>query len=165
VRDYAAGVLGHQNIEDTLEALEKRARRESPEARIERSADLRYHGQSYELNVPWSRAVSRFHREHHRIYGYSLPDREVEVVTIRVRARVPMVKPRITRPVMRKGSTEFRRVWISGSWRRIPVWNRDQLAETPRSGPALVLDYGSTTLVPPAWRFYLESAGNLFLQH
>jgi len=75
------------------------------------------------------------------------------------------VKPRITRPVMRKGSTEFRRVWISGSWRRIPVWNRDQLAETPRSGPALVLDYGSTTLVPPAWRFYLESAGNLFLQH
>src|SRR6185503_6438224 len=51
VRDYAAGVLGHQNIEDTLEALEKRARRESPEARIERSADLRYHGQSYELNV------------------------------------------------------------------------------------------------------------------
>jgi len=165
VRDYAAGVLGHQNIEDTLEALEKRARRESPEARIERSADLRYHGQSYELNVPWSRAVSRFHREHHRIYGYSLPEREVEVVTIRVRARVPTVKPRITRPVMRKGSTEFRRVWISGSWRRIPVWNRDQLAETPRSGPALVLDYGSTTLVPPAWRFYLESAGNLFLQH
>ena len=54
VRDYAAGVLGRDNIEKTFEALEKRARRESPGAHIERSADLRYRGQSYELNVPWT---------------------------------------------------------------------------------------------------------------
>jgi len=165
VRDYAAGVLGNDNVENSFAALEKRARHEIPSAQIERSADLRYRGQSYELNVPWSRAVSRFHREHHRIYGYSHPEREVEVVTIRVRARVRLVKPRLARLATRKGSAEFRRVWISGSWRRIPVWNRDQLAETPRSGPALVLDYGSTTLVPPGWRFHLESAGNLLLQH
>ncbi len=54
VRDYAAGVLGHDNIEKIFEALEKRASRESPGAEIERSADLRYRGQSYELNVPWA---------------------------------------------------------------------------------------------------------------
>ena len=59
VRDYAAGVLGHDNIENNFEALEKRARRESPGAHIERSADLRYRGQSYELNVPWKSARPR----------------------------------------------------------------------------------------------------------
>jgi N-methylhydantoinase A len=168
VRDYAAGVLGRDNIEEPFAALEKRARRESPKAHIERSADLRYRGQSYELNVPWmsaSRAATAFHREHARIYGYSLPKREVEVVTIRVRARVTLAKPRIVRPTMRKGAEKFWRVWISGSWRRVPVWNREQLAKTPLRGPALILDYGSTTLVPPGWRFHVDRAGNLLIEH
>jgi N-methylhydantoinase A/oxoprolinase/acetone carboxylase beta subunit len=172
VRDYAAGVLGHDNIENNFEALEKRARRESPRAHIERSADLRYRGQSYELNVPWkssSRAKPTFHAEHARIYGYSLPEREIEAVTIRVRARVTLAKPRVVRPAMRKGAAQLRRVWIAGTssgfWRRVPVWNRDQLTRTPRNGPALVLDYGSTTLIPPDWRFHLDSAGNLLIQH
>jgi len=167
VRDYAAGVLGHDAIEKRFEALELRARRESPGAKIERSADLRYRGQSYELNVPWKSARQAgvaFHRQHARIYGYSLPKREVEVVTIRVRARVTLVKPRIIRPAMRKGAAGFRRVWI-GSWRRVPVWNREQLSNTPRQGPALVLDYGSTTLVPPGWRLQVDGTGNLLLRH
>jgi N-methylhydantoinase A len=166
VRDYAAGVLGHETFEKSFAALERRARRESPGARVERSADLRYRGQSYELNVSWKspvRAASAFHREHARIYGYSLPERDVEVVTIRVRARVTLAKPRIVCPPRRKGAAELRRVWISGSWRRVPVWNREQLRKTPVSGPALVLDYGSTTLVPPGWRFHVDRAGNLLM--
>jgi N-methylhydantoinase A len=166
VRDYAAGVLGHDHIEKRFEALERRARRESPGARFERSADLRYRGQSYELNVSWTsahRAETAFHAEHARIYGYSLPQREVEVVTIRVRARVTLAKPRIVRPAMRKGAAQFRRVWIANSWRRVPVWNREQLATALRPGPALVLDYGSTTLVPPGWRFHVDGAGNLLI--
>jgi len=172
VRDYAAGVLGRDDFENHFEALEKRARRESPGAKTQRSADLRYRGQSYELNVSWvskgtsaARAYSAFHREHARIYGYSLPEREIEIVTIRVRARVTLAKPRIVRPTMRKGTAEFRRIWVSGSWRRVPVWNREQLAPAPVSGPALVLDYGSTTLVPPGWRFHVDRAGNLLMQH
>jgi N-methylhydantoinase A len=168
VRDYAAGVLGQDDIEKAFAVLEKRARRESPGADIERSADLRYRGQSYELNVPWKSAriaATALHREHARIYGYSLPEREVEVVTIRVRARVTLAKPRIVRPAMRNGAAEVRRTWISGSWRPVPVWNRDQLARTPRIGPALVLDYGSTTLVPPGWRFHVDRPGNLLIEH
>ncbi|MBZ5634226.1 MAG: hydantoinase/oxoprolinase family protein [Acidobacteriia bacterium] len=168
LRDYAAGVLGHGNLENTFEALEKRARSESPKARIERSADLRYRGQSYELNVPWTsptRAAVAFHNEHARIYGYSLPERDVEVVTIRVRARAASPKPKLVRSAIQEGATETRLIWVSGSWRRIPVWNREQLAQMPRRGPALVLDYGSTTLVPADWRFHVDSAGNVLIQH
>jgi N-methylhydantoinase A/oxoprolinase/acetone carboxylase beta subunit len=167
VRDYAAGVLGRGHIENVFAALEKRARRESPGAKIEHSADLRYRGQSYELNVPWStaaRAGAAFHKEHARIYGYSLPQLEVEVVTIRVRARGTSSKPRLVRRPAQKGGAELRRVWAGGSWRRIPVRNREQLAPMPRKGPVLILDYGSTTLVPPGWRYHVDRAGNLLIQ-
>jgi N-methylhydantoinase A len=166
VRDYAAGVLGRDNFENIFGALEKRARRESPDATIERSADLRYRGQSYELNVPWNsldQASSAFHREHARIYGYSLPDREVEAVTIRVRARTASSKPKLVRPAPQKGTAEIRRIWIAGSWRRVPVWRREQLRNS-LSGPALVLDYGSTTLIPTRWRFRIDRYGNLIIQ-
>jgi N-methylhydantoinase A len=168
VRDYAAGVLGQLNVEHKFQVLEKRARLESPGAHLERSADLRYRGQSYELNVPWAtapRAFKAFHHEHARIYGYSLPERDVEVVTIRVRARITSTKPRIIRPITRKGAAEVRRVWMSGSWRRIPVWNREELGKTRLKGPALVLDYGSTTMVPLGWRYHLDLAGNLLIEH
>jgi N-methylhydantoinase A len=161
VRDYAAGVLGDTRIDKRFDDLERRARRESPHATIERSADLRYRGQSYELNVPWSRAITQFHSEHARIYGYAIPEREVEIVTIRVRARTRLPKPRLARPPVRKGSPEARRIWISGAWRSVPVLKRDQLTSVIRRGPALVLDYGSTTLIPQGWRFQLDRAGNL----
>jgi len=161
VRDYAAGVLGDARIEKRFDDLERRARRESPHATIERSADLRYRGQSYELNVPWSGATTRFHREHARIYGYAIPEREVEIVTIRVRARTQLPKPRLARPRVRKISPETRRIWISGAWRSVPVLKREQLTTVIRRGPALVLDYGSTTLIPRGWRFQLDRAGNL----
>ncbi len=94
VRDYAAGVLGRGDLEREFDVLERRARRESPGAEIERSADVRYRGQSYELNVPWPGAARAFHREHARIYGYATPGREIEVVTIRVRARQRVAKPK-----------------------------------------------------------------------
>jgi N-methylhydantoinase A len=161
VRDYAAGVLGDSSIDKRFDDLERRARRESPHATIERSADLRYRGQSYELNVAWSGGQARFHREHARIYGYAIPEREVEIVTIRVRARTPLPKPRLTRPPGRKGSPEARRVWTAGAWRSVPVLKREQLSSVIRRGPALVLDYGSTTLIPQGWRFQLDRAGNL----
>ena len=167
VRDYAAGVLGHGEFEKRFEALERRARRESPRAKIQRSADLRYRGQRYELNVPWtslSRAWAALHREHARIYGYSLPQREVEVVISRVRARAASPKPRLIGPAAQRANPEVRRVWISGSWRNAHAWVREQVGQRPRSGPALVLDYGSTTLVPPGWRFHLDRTGNLLIQ-
>ena len=166
VRDYAGGALGRGDIESRFEALERRARRESPHAEIERSADLRYRGQSYELNVPWNRRdpAAPFHREHAKVYGYATPDREVEIVTIRVRARQRLPKPRLTRAPIEKGPSETRRIWIDGAWKPAPVWRRAQLTSKPSPGPALVLDYGSTTLVAAGWTYRVDRAGNLVLE-
>src|SRR5437868_9026013 len=50
---------------------------------------VRYRGQGYELNLPYSPdLLERFHAEHQRRYGYSSPQREVEIVTVRMRGRV-----------------------------------------------------------------------------
>jgi len=167
VRDYSLGVLGQEDPGSAFAALERKALRESPGAAIERTADLRYRGQSYEINVPCPKSIAasatRFHREHERLYGYSNPDREIEVVTIRVRARTHLPKPRLTAPRTTAGRSKSRRVFVDGSWRNIPVWNREHLGAKTRQGPALILDYGSTTLVPAKWRFRLDRAGNLLI--
>jgi N-methylhydantoinase A/oxoprolinase/acetone carboxylase beta subunit len=168
VRDYAEGVLGVTALEPRFVALEKRARRESRGATIERSADLRYRGQSYELNVPWdgARTAGLFHREHERLYGYSHPRGEVEVVTLRVRARTILPRPDLRRAARVRTKTDAakRRVWTGGAWKTVPVWQRSQVSRTLRRGPALVIDYGATTLVPASWAFHLDTAGNLVVQ-
>lgn len=169
-RDYAAGVLGRTDIETLFASLERRARREAPGATIERSADLRYRGQSYELNVPWksqAKATAAFHGEHARIYGYGLPGREVEAVTIRLRARQSVSKPRFVRTKRAptsKSDAKVRRVWVAGAWRRTPVWDRDGLGSLSRRGPALIADYGSTTLIPAGWRFRVDTSANLIIE-
>ncbi len=162
VRDYAAGVLGRRDVEKVFAGLEKQARG----GEIERTADLRYRGQSYELNVPWNNGdpTTLFHREHEKIYGYANPDRDVEIVTIRVRARTRLEKPKLIRSGAAKaGKPVERRVWSGGGWKNVDSWKREQLADRTKQGPALVLDYGSTTLVPPKWKFHVDRAGNLLL--
>ena len=122
-----------------------------------------YRGQSYELNVPWPAAATAFHREHARVYGYSTPDRDVEVVTIRLRARQRLPKPKLTRMPFRRGLAQNRRVWVDGSWRNMPTLSRAQVTARRTAGPALILDYGSTTLVPPGWWYRNDRSGNLII--
>src|SRR5437879_792177 len=61
----------------------------------QRTVDVRYRGQGYELNVPFTaNLIAEFHRAHAKRYGYSHPEREIELVTVRLRAvvRSPQAK-------------------------------------------------------------------------
>ncbi|MBM3735791.1 MAG: hydantoinase/oxoprolinase family protein [Acidobacteria bacterium] len=165
VRDYSAGVLGRTDPAGCFADLDRQARAAIPGARIERTADLRYAGQSYELTVPWTTrraAEALFHREHERLYGYASPDRPVEVVTVRVRARKPTRKPRFPpleqRPAARR---ESRRIWVAGRWHTVPVLLREQVPASGLPGPLLITDYGATVLVPPGWKCTVDAVGNL----
>lgn len=163
VRDYSAGVQGVTKLEPVFRRLEAQARRETPGARLLRSADLRYAGQSYEINVPWQNAEAAFHREHERLYGFANPKRRIEVVTIRVRARAVTKKPAF--PEMEAApagqSAIMRRIHTAGRWRQVRVMPRGAVTEA--AGPLLITDYGSTTLVPPGWRARLDRSGNVML--
>ncbi len=167
VRDYAAGVLGRSGIEKEFAALEKAALREMPGAALQRFADLRYKGQSYELTVPWhAKDPARpFHALHRKTYGYASSEREVEVVAVRVRARIKTKKPRLTeRFVLERGEVERRRFYAGGKWAQGSVYRRDQVGRAWVAGPALVTDYGSTTLIPPGWRMRRDEAGSLRIE-
>ena len=167
VRDYASAVLGRSDAAQRLAQLEARAAEELPGAKLERYADIRYAGQSYELTVPWDpRDPARpFHKEHHQIYGYADSGRPVEIVTVRLRARSPVAKPSLR--VARKGPAPKpaqRKVWLAGRWRTIPALARESAPGRAARGPALVLDYGATTLVPPGWTFRIDRAASLILR-
>jgi N-methylhydantoinase A len=166
VRDYAAGVLNCSNIEREFARLESVGRKQLPGSRLVRAADIRYSGQSYELTVPWNarNPGEPFHREHQRVYGYANPDRAVEIVTIRVRARVAVKKLKLVarRPRARAvKKPAVRRIHGAGAWRETPVYTRSSLPAAELRGPALVIDYGSTTLVPPGWMLSWDKGGNL----
>jgi N-methylhydantoinase A/oxoprolinase/acetone carboxylase beta subunit len=170
VRDYAAGVLSRPDLEREFVRLERIARKDLPGAELIRSADIRYSGQSYELMVPWrpDDPAAPFHEEHQRVYGYSNPERAIEIVTIRVRARLAVKKPRlISKRTPSQGARKpaFRRIHCAGAWRDIPVYPRSSLTSSAVRGPALILDYGSTTLVPPGWVFSLDKFGSLRLRN
>ncbi len=73
---------------------------------VERSADLRYRGQGFELNVPFGKSLlADFHRQHEFRYGYQHPERAVELVTLRLRAGISVatLQPR-SRPAIRLAS-------------------------------------------------------------
>jgi N-methylhydantoinase A/oxoprolinase/acetone carboxylase beta subunit len=89
VREYSHSAL-ERDAAALFRELERRARKDLAEegfaeARLERSVDLRYAGQSYEINVAWSERRG-FDGVHERVYGYAHPGREVEAVAVRLRA-------------------------------------------------------------------------------
>ena len=168
VRDHAAGVLNRSDFDREFRRLERIARKDLPGAEMIRTADIRYEGQSYELTVTWHAAdpAAPFHREHQRVYGYSNPERAVEIVAIRVRSRLDVKKPSLVsqRPPSRTAKEPLiRRIHSAGSWRDTPVYPRSSLPAKTLPGPALILDYGSTTLIPPGWTFSVDKAGSLKL--
>jgi N-methylhydantoinase A len=131
---------------------------------MELFADIRYAGQSYELTVKWG---NDFHAEHQRVYGYSDVKRATQVVTLRVRAVLPVQKASLA--VESAGlESEYlvRRLWLDGRWQQIPCGAREAFrGNRAQFGPALVMDYGSTTLVPEGWSLGLDKMQNLVLNY
>lgn len=137
----------------------------------EKSCDLRYRGQGYELNLRYGRdLLKRFHAEHNRRYGYSSPEREIEIVTVRLRARVgspeKLERMKVAMPgqAERKLKASSAQVWFAGKKHKAAILPRESL-KTGRAyrGPAIVTEYSATTVVPPGLRFKVDRANNLVI--
>jgi N-methylhydantoinase A len=164
-RDYSAGVIGASDFEARFRKLERQAKKDVRGATLKRFADVRYAGQSYELTVPWTaEGPAAFHKEHQRVYGYSDPKRPTQLVTLRVRATVRVEKPSLRAPKGPRVRAATRRVWVDGRWRNIIAAPRESLGVRAVAGPALITDYGSTTLVPGGWSMRQDRAGSLILR-
>jgi len=133
------------------------------------SVDVRYRGQGYELNVPFSRGLmAAFRREHRRRYGYGYADREMELVTLRLRAIIRSPQSSLGKAGgAKRGSLDPERtsVFFEGKKITATTYDRDSLQPGRKhSGPAVVTEYSATTVVPPATHFWLDRTGNLFIQ-
>lgn len=143
------------------------------------SADLRYEGQSYELNTPVDRKesltradikgiVDRFHKQHYRIYAYGSIDEVVEFINLRVAAigKVPEVS--LAHAGNEDSDAEVARRSIRAV--HFPAQGFTETAIYDRSllrpghvirGPALVEEIASTTVITPGLKGTVDEYGNI----
>ncbi len=160
-----------------LEALEARARAWIEGERVpvrtvryDRTAEMRYKGQSFEISVPLPDAhalgeiLQRFHERYQAIYGYADPQAPVEVVDLRVQVVGETSKPQLEAKLPENGAARrgARTVFFEGRYIDAAVYDRHRLAVGDTfAGPAIVEQYDTTTLVPPGFRVHVDGYGNL----
>jgi N-methylhydantoinase A len=137
---------------------------------LRRSVDLRYVGQNYELEVPWTGDLDAlragFHALHHRLYAYATGD-AVECVNLRAGAAVAGEAVRL--PEWDGHGTgqpfaEHEAYFPETGATALPVFRRaDLIPAQPLKGPALIEDPWATTLVYPGQGAVLDRLGNLWM--
>jgi N-methylhydantoinase A len=177
----SAGEIGaaYRGLE-ALGAEDMRRDRVAPErVRLRRSADMRYLGQSYELEVELtgevddgavSRLVAGFHGMHQRVYKQHNPGQQVELVNLRTVHYAPMPRPDLTPPPpgpsWEAAQHGVRPVYFreTGKYVEAPVYRRDRLPlDAPREGPFIVEQVDTTTVVFPGETARVERQGNLII--
>jgi len=137
--------------------------------RNEVRADVRYRGQSYEIEVMLSPSfISDFHAAHRRTFGYAAPEAAVEVVNLRLRAVAPgpaVSLERIPRRTAKPAITGHAEVLAGAASRRVPIYLRETIgAGTRLRGPMIVVELSATAYVAPEFSLRCDEYGNLHLE-
>jgi N-methylhydantoinase A len=176
VRDYSKTVMLKSDADlrlhfKELEELARIASQFGEMGGMARSLDLRYVGQGYELNVPFaSEFVQNFHQMHQKRYGYADERKTVEVVNIRLRVTIPGEAFNLPAFTSRDGNAaqaliETRLMIFAGKNCTGKVYQRERLEPGDRlDGPAIVVEYSATTVVPPGWTVLVDSYKNLVME-
>jgi N-methylhydantoinase A len=186
VKDYSrtvllrvSGKIPQPELKREFAALEKLAAKDfstehwGGKTACHRSVDVRYQGQGYELNLPLTKnLLADFEQEHRRRYGYIHPNREIELVTLRLRAILKTGTVRVGadalvrpgRAALGRASTPEAAVLFEGRKLKTRIYAREELKPGKKySGPAIVTEYSATTVVPPRKHFHTDKAGNLVI--
>jgi N-methylhydantoinase A len=134
---------------------------------------VRYYGQSFELEIPWTaetNVMNAFHVAHQMRYGYSQRANKVEVVSVRLRSLGIVDELNIGHRIRRSGSRKhtkpqrYAQVYFEVGKTRAAVYARDQLGVGARlHTPCIVTEYSATTLVPTNTRAGIDPEGNLVI--
>lgn len=175
--DPAALEAAFHRLERRTAELMAQDRAPAGEVVTSRSADGRYAGQAYSLEVPGltpaspaslAAFVEGFHAAHERVYGHALRSAPVELVNLRVVQSWRLPEVQLARPDHQpSSSTASRRAYFEevGGFVEVPVVSRAGLAPSARiDGPAIVEQPDTTTVVYPGQQLALDGAGNLLLR-
>jgi N-methylhydantoinase A len=147
---------------------------------IEYVADIRYFGEGHEVqvNIPQGLTIDKainfmwqqFHQEHDKSFGFHYEGKQdVELVNLRVRAVGIQNRPKIKTVKRQQKDTKpkFSRdvFWKDFGWISSSVFDRNDLAIGQIiKGPAIVEEYGSTTVVPKNWSCIVDEYKNIILK-
>jgi N-methylhydantoinase A len=182
VRDYSRTVMlpgdALASIPQHFAELEARARAdfaaEGLQGVAQRTLDIRYRRQGYELNVVYdpsapTQAIAGFHQLHRQRYGFCDETRPIEIVSLRLRMvapaepysppRAPLPpQPTMPRPLA------TRQVYFDGTFLSAPLYRREALSPGDRiHGPAMIAEYTSATVLPPGARADIDELSNLII--
>jgi N-methylhydantoinase A len=146
-------------------------------AAFRHAADMRYVGQSYEIDVPveldslvpggGAAVLAAFHRAHERAFGHADREAPAEIVNLRVQLRAE--RPRVPLAELPPGPLSSpratRRIWLDGRPTEAGVFDRAALGRGARlRGPAIVEQPDTTVLVPDGHVGEVDRFGNLLLR-
>ena len=187
LNDAGEAELGRVN--DVIDDLIARANRQLdadgiPAAQrvFRQIAECRYVGQGFELRAeipsgPFGRSsadavIENFFNAHHQVYGHAFREQSCEMVTLRVVATVAVET--LTLPKLARGGR--RNPAEAELYRRRTVFDNGEALDTPRysrpqllagdtlSGPALVVQHNSTTIVPPGYVATVMDYGDMLIE-
>jgi N-methylhydantoinase A len=174
-RDYVRpwiGLLedaGTDELEAAFEDMETRASEDLQGCRCERSADLRYRGQSFELTVSARETrglAARWHDTHEQRYGYRMDAEDIELVNLRVVATVPTEVAELHESDAEgEPEPDHRRACFDGEWDEAEVLRGADMGRGSKvEGPAIVELDEATCVVRPGWAGEVDHAGTLVLE-
>jgi N-methylhydantoinase A len=143
--------------------------------------DMRYFGQNFELSLEvkdgkldatsLARLIGRYHKRHHEYYGYDMRGQPVEVVNLRLAVTVERRAPthekhNPVRGTVKDAVSGKRKVWFPETgFVTTPVYDRERLPARCRiTGPAIVEQMDTTTVVPPRAKLASDKLGYLHLE-
>ena len=147
---------------------------------VVRSADMRYRGQAFDVEVMLpvetdpgqidaEYLAAKFHETYEALYRNSDPASAIELVALRVVVVGRRPRPELPRLGERPaagGEPEFskRRIFHGGQFHEASIYQRGELlAGDVISGPAIIEQFDTTTLVAPGFAASCDQAGNLLL--
>ena len=132
---------------------------------FERHAEMRYRGQRHNIKVPVSglkeaaQIRAAFERDYKRRYGHADAKAPAEFQALHLSAFARLKQPeiaRLPRAAANSQPAQLRKIYIgnAGGWLDGQIFHRDALEPGfSATGPAVIEEYGSTTLVWPGDRF------------
>ncbi|MDC7789185.1 hydantoinase/oxoprolinase family protein [Rhodoplanes sp. TEM] len=177
--DVAALAAIYEGLDEDARRTLERDGIPADRVRLVREADLRYAGQSMEVRVvapagPVDEAfvaglIDAFHAAHRKTFGYDYRGRQtIELVNLTVSGFGVIERPAMPRLAARSGAAPAparRPVWFDGAFVDTPIVSRATLAPGETiSGPLVVEEFGSTTVVFPGQTLTVDPHGILIIR-
>jgi len=142
---------------------------------VNRLLDMRYHGQSYELTIPFDPSATtnigvEFHTRHKQAYGYERLDAALEIVNLRVQVIGKVTPPHLNPEPVEKlqttpGKYIVRKVHFPSHLEEIPIYRGESLRPGVKfSGPAMIVRSDTTILIPGGDLVKVDGFKNLLIE-